>query len=139
MGSSIHPPDGLPSRPTQLQNVDRSADGRTGVVRRVYEVSVPEAGCWPEAFLASLKKIELTADRHGNVNVPRLLLPAETGEKVRAELESYGPAYQDKGETLLRQKANEARRKNSSASRITRVSTTVMSKILLLARRTLSS
>ena len=44
------------------------------------------------------------------MNMPRLLLPAETGEKMRAQLESQGPPYQDQVETSRRQKTNEARR-----------------------------
>lgn len=69
------------------------------------EVSVSDVGSWPEAFLASLEKIKLTADRHGNVHMPQILVHPETGEKMRAELESQGPDYQEKVEALLRQKA----------------------------------
>lgn len=75
------------------------------------EVSVSDVGSWPEAFLASLEKIKLTADRHGNVHMPQILVHPETGEKMRAELESQGPDYQEKVEALLRQKAAEAREK----------------------------
>ncbi len=74
------------------------------------EVSVSEAGSWAEAFLESLEKIKLSADRHGNVNMPQILVSPETGEEMRAELESQGPAYERRVEAVLREKVEEARR-----------------------------
>ena len=72
------------------------------------EISGAES--WAEAFLESLKKIKLSADRHGNVNMPQILVHPETGEEMRAELESQGPAYERRVEAVLREKAEEARR-----------------------------
>lgn len=71
---------------------------------------VSGAGSWAEAFLESLEKIKLSADRHGNVNMPQILVHPETGEEMRAELESQGPAYERRVEAVLREKAEEARR-----------------------------
>lgn len=74
------------------------------------EVSVSGAGSWAEAFLESLEKIKLSADRHGNVNMPQILVSPETGEEMRAELERQGPAYERRVEAVLREKVEEARR-----------------------------
>lgn len=68
------------------------------------------SGSWSEVFLESLEKIKLSADRHGNVNMPQILVHPETGEEMRAELESQGPAYERRVETILHEKAEEARR-----------------------------
>lgn len=74
------------------------------------EVSASGPGSWAEAFLQSLEKIKLSADRHGNVNMPQILVHPETGEEMRAELESQGPSYERRVEAILREKAEEARR-----------------------------
>lgn len=71
---------------------------------------VSGTGAWAEAFLESLEKIKLSADKHGNVNMPQILVSPETGEEMRAELESQGPAYERRVEAILREKADEARR-----------------------------
>lgn len=73
------------------------------------EVSASGSGAWAEAFLESLEKIKLSADRHGNVNMPQILVSPETGEEMRAELESQGPAYERRVDAVLREKAEEAR------------------------------
>lgn len=71
---------------------------------------VSGSGSWAEAFLESLEKIKLSADRHGNVSMPQIVVHPETGEEMRAELESQGPAYERRVETVLREKVEEARR-----------------------------
>ena|SRR5215216_3120011 len=74
------------------------------------EVSAPESGSWPEAFLASLEKIKLSVDQHGEVSMPQIIVHPETADEMRAELESQGPDYQRKVNALLSQKVEEARR-----------------------------
>lgn len=71
---------------------------------------VSGSGSWAEAFLQSLGKIKLSADKYGNVNMPQIVVNPETGEEMRADLESQGPAYERRVEAVLREKVEEARR-----------------------------
>lgn len=74
------------------------------------EVSASEAGSWPEAFLASLEMIKLTADKHGNVKKPQIVTHPDTAQEMVAELESQGPEFQSRVEAVLNRKVEEARR-----------------------------
>jgi hypothetical protein len=72
-------------------------------------VSEREFASTPEAFLATIEKINFCVDRTGKVPLPSIYMPGEGSvEKMMAQLESAGPEFAARFEAVKQQKIQEA-------------------------------
>jgi hypothetical protein len=68
-------------------------------------VSTSAAGSTPAAFLEMMKKIELSVDRDGRVQLPSLHLGPEQAEKLIAELQKQPPEFKAEFERVKAEKS----------------------------------
>jgi hypothetical protein len=76
---------------------------RTGNV-----VDAQEEGSLEAAFMAMMEKIELVADKGGNVTLPQVHVSPDAGARLVAALEATSPEYRERFEALKAKKIEEA-------------------------------
>jgi hypothetical protein len=71
-------------------------------------VDAHQVGSLPNAFLAMLEKIELSADKYGKVDMPQVHAPPEVAERMVAALKASPPEFHEKIEHVKQQKIADA-------------------------------
>lgn len=84
------------------------ATERTGNV-----VDAKSAGSLEEAFAAMFEKIELHADKNGNVSLPEVHASPEQAKKLEAALEAAPPEFHERIEAMKARKIAEARQREA--------------------------
>jgi hypothetical protein len=71
-------------------------------------VDARQEGSLPNAFLAMLEKIELSADKHGKVHMPQVHASPEVAERMVVALEASPPEFREKVEKVKQRKIADA-------------------------------